>query len=103
MTIPRFRPGYVERGSEVVPKMELDAATGGYVCARDYDALAARLAEAERVLQVIRENRHGTYNGTAALMMVQAADSAVVCTCFGNFAKDLDCPIHAETVNEVTK
>jgi hypothetical protein len=41
-----------------------------------YSDLAARLAEAEQVVQVVRENRLGVYDGTAALMLVRAADSA---------------------------
>jgi hypothetical protein len=49
------------------------------VAAADYDALAARLAEAEQVVQIVRENRNGVYDGTAALMLVRNADSAVAC------------------------
>jgi hypothetical protein len=46
-------------------------------------------AAAECVLELLHASR--------------AADSAVACTCFGSTARDLDCPVHAVTVSEVTK
>jgi hypothetical protein len=49
-------------------------------CAKDRDRAEARLAEAEQVVQIVRENRNGVYDGTAALMLVRNADSAKAST-----------------------